>query len=85
MNAKNQGIRPGKTNSLLDIAGLKVGNAQDENLKSGVTAILCDEACTASAQVLGGAPGTRDVALLDPHQSVETVDAIFCQLSGVSH
>ena len=39
---------PGPTNSITDIKGLKVGNAQDENLKSGVTVLLCDEPATAS-------------------------------------
>ena len=73
---------PGKNNSLADIAGLKIGNAQDDSLKSGATAIICDEPMIASVAVHGGAPGTRDVALLEPENSVESIDAIT--LSGGS-
>ncbi len=75
-------IRPGKTNLITDIDGLRVGNAQDDKLKSGATVLLCDQPATASVQILGGAPGTRDIALLEPHNSVQAVDALV--LSGGS-
>ena len=74
--------KPGPSNSITDIAGLKVGNAQDENLKSGVTVLLCDEPATASVAVHGGGPGTRDTELLSPENSVEAIDAFV--LSGGS-
>ena len=63
-------------NLITDVAGLSVGNAQDDKIKSGVTAILCDEPAVAAVQVLGGAPGTRETDLLEPHNMVEAVDAI---------
>lgn len=63
-------------NLITDVAGLTVGNAQDDKIKSGVTAILCDEPAVAAVQVLGGAPGTRETDLLEPHNMVEAVDAI---------
>jgi L-aminopeptidase/D-esterase-like protein len=69
-------------NLLTDVAGLKVGNADDADLKSGVTVVLCDSPATASAHVMGGAPGTRETDLLEPGQTVEQVDAIV--LSGGS-
>ncbi|MGV3552877.1 P1 family peptidase [Rhizobium sp.] len=75
-------MRPGPRNLITDVAGLRVGNAEDRGLKSGTTVIVCDRPTTASAQVLGGAPGTRETDLLEPHNSVQTVDAIF--LSGGS-
>ena len=75
-------IRPGKKNLITDVEGLLVGNAQDADLKSGATVLLGDKPMTASVQVLGGAPGTRDIALLDPHNSVQAVDALV--LSGGS-
>jgi L-aminopeptidase/D-esterase-like protein len=75
-------FRPGPRNLITDVAGLRVGNADDATLKSGVTAVLCDEPAIASMQVLGGAPGTRETDLLEPHNSVETVNAIV--LSGGS-
>src|SRR3954470_2286462 len=69
-------------NLITDVAGLKVGHADDAALASGVTAILFDEAAVASADVRGGAPGTRDIDLLQPEETVERVDAIV--LSGGS-
>ncbi|PSM19823.1 P1 family peptidase [Nitratireductor sp. StC3] len=73
---------PGPRNLLTDIAGLRVGAAHDEALNSGVTAVLCDTPAVASVQVMGGAPGTRETDLLEPHNSVETVNALV--LSGGS-
>jgi L-aminopeptidase/D-esterase-like protein len=75
-------MKPGPRNLITDVAGLRVGNARDQRLKSGTTVVVCDTPATASAQVLGGAPGTRETDLLEPHNSVQTVDAIF--LSGGS-
>lgn len=73
---------PGKRNLITDVGGLLVGNASDETLKSGVTAVLCEEPAVAAVQVLGGSPGSRETDLLEPHNSVETVNAIV--LSGGS-
>ena len=66
---------PGPKNLFTDVEGILVGNAHDERLKSGVTAVLCPPDTVASVQVLGGAPGTRETDLLDPMNSVETIDA----------
>lgn len=75
-------MRPGPLNLLTDIAGLSVGHATDLVLGSGVTVIVFDQPVTASGTVLGGAPGGRDTALLDPAMSVSQVDALV--LSGGS-
>ncbi|WP_274629594.1 P1 family peptidase [Arvimicrobium flavum] len=75
-------FQAGPRNLITDVAGLKVGNAADHRLKSGVTAVVCDESAVAAVQVLGGAPGTRETDLLEPHNSVETVNALV--LSGGS-
>lgn len=69
-------------NLLTDVPGLKVGNAEDAALASGVTAIMFDEPAVASGDVRGGAPGTRDTDLLQPDETVERIDAIV--LSGGS-
>ena len=69
-------------NLITDVPGLKVGNAADATLASGVTAILFDEPAVASADVRGGAPGTRDIDLLQPDETVERIDAVV--LSGGS-
>lgn len=69
-------------NLLTDIEGVAVGHATDLVLGSGVTAIIFDEPAIASGSVLGGAPGGRDTALLDPSMTVQAVDAFV--LSGGS-
>ncbi|MEO0545915.1 MAG: P1 family peptidase [Pseudomonadota bacterium] len=75
-------FKPGPRNLITDVAGLRVGNASDPNLKSGVTALLCDVENFASVHVMGGAPGTRETDLLSPENTVESVDALV--LSGGS-
>ncbi|MBX3567611.1 MAG: P1 family peptidase [Rhizobiaceae bacterium] len=72
----------GPRNLITDVSGLAVGNASDARLKSGVTVVLCERPAVAAVQVLGGAPGTRETDLLEPHNLVETVDAVV--LSGGS-
>lgn len=69
-------------NLLTDIEGVSVGHATDLRLGSGVTAIVFDKPAVASGAVLGGAPGGRDTALLDPSMTVGEVDAFV--LSGGS-
>lgn len=72
----------GGRNLITDVNGLLVGNAEDHSVKTGTTVVLFDEPATASMHVMGGAPGTREAALLAPEQTVETVDALV--LSGGS-
>jgi L-aminopeptidase/D-esterase-like protein len=69
-------VRTGLKNLITDVAGLRVGNAGDGRLKSGVTAILCEQPAVAGVQVLGGAPGTRETDLLEPHNTVEAIHAL---------
>jgi L-aminopeptidase/D-esterase-like protein len=69
-------------NLITDVPGVLVGNAQDARLASGVTAVLFETPATASIDVRGGGPGTRETALLDPAQTVEGIDAVV--LSGGS-
>ncbi|TNF60993.1 MAG: peptidase S58 family protein [Rhodobacteraceae bacterium] len=73
---------PGPKNLITDIASLRVGNARDDALKSGVTVLTADKPFTASVNVMGGAPGTRETDLLAPDKSVAQVDALC--LSGGS-
>lgn len=75
-------MQVGPKNLITDVAGLKVGNAQDEVLKSGATVLTADAPFTASVHVMGGAPGTRETDLLAPDKSVTAVDALA--LSGGS-
>jgi L-aminopeptidase/D-esterase-like protein len=64
-------------NLLTDIAGVRVGHADDAKLASGVTAVIFDKPATAAIDVRGGGPGTRESALLDPANTVEGIDAIM--------
>ncbi len=75
-------MSPTPRNLITDVPGLKVGNAHCEKTRSGVTALIPDKPAVASVAILGGAPGTRDVALLEPEQTVNAVDALV--LSGGS-
>jgi len=75
-------MQTGPKNLITDIPGLRVGNARDDNLKSGTTVVLADDPFTASVHVMGGAPGTRETDLLAPDKAVSAVDALV--LSGGS-
>ena len=77
-----QTIQPGPRNLITDVAGLKVGNAQDARVKSGTTVLTAGAPFTAAVHVMGGAPGTRETDLLAPDKTVEKVDALV--LSGGS-
>ena len=69
-------------NSILDVAGLSVGSADDAEAATGVTAVIFDNPAIAAVSTLGGAPGTRDTTLLDLEMTVAHVDALV--LSGGS-
>jgi L-aminopeptidase/D-esterase-like protein len=72
----------GPRNLITDVEGLRIGNAHDPKLASGVTVAVFDQPAVASCAVLGGAPGTRETDLLEPDKLVPGVDAIV--LSGGS-
>ena len=68
--------QPGPRNLLTDVAGLRVGNAGDASLRSGVTVVLCEQPAVAAAAIPGGAPGSRETDLLRPDCMVEKIDAV---------
>jgi len=69
-------------NLITDVEGVKIGQADDATIATGVTAILFDQPTPASMAALGGAPASRDTGLLEPEMTVDQVDAIL--LSGGS-
>lgn len=69
-------------NLLTDIAGVRVGHADDAKIASGATAIIFDQPAVTAVDIRGGGPGTRESALLDLANTVDQVDAIA--LSGGS-
>lgn len=75
-------MKSGPLNLITDVPGLRVGNAQDLRIKTGVTVLLGDAPFVAGVHVMGGAPGTRETDLLAPDKTVSQVDALV--LSGGS-
>src|SRR4051795_7325730 len=69
-------------NLITDVAGVLVGQADDASLASGVTAVVFAEPAVTAVDVRGGAPATRETDLLEPHRTVERIDAVV--LSGGS-
>ena len=67
---------------LTEIPGVTVGHWTDDDAKTGCTVCLFPEGTVASGEVRGGAPATRDFALLDPTMLVQRLDAVV--MSGGS-
>ncbi|MBP7632240.1 MAG: P1 family peptidase [Acidimicrobiales bacterium] len=65
-----------------DLAGVAVGHWTDAEARTGVTVVILPEGSTASAEVRGGAPATREFDVLAPSATVTRLDAVV--LSGGS-
>jgi L-aminopeptidase/D-esterase-like protein len=72
----------GLRNLITDVPGILVGQAEDRDGITGTTVVLAEKAATASVDVRGGAPGTRETELLGADTLVDRVDAVV--LSGGS-
>ncbi|MGD0574525.1 MAG: P1 family peptidase [Anaerolineales bacterium] len=68
--------------SITDIAGIRVGQAQDEEALTGCTVVLCERGAVGGVDQRGGAPGTRETDALHPLHLVEKAHAVV--LSGGS-
>ncbi|HEY9312838.1 P1 family peptidase [Williamsia sp.] len=87
---------PGPTDSITDVAGVRVGqhqrlddhvtvateDAAGEGWATGTTVVLLPQGAVAAVDVRGGGPGTRETDLLDPSNTVQQAHAIV--LSGGS-
>ncbi|MFI6603340.1 P1 family peptidase [Nonomuraea sp. NPDC050536] len=72
-------MKPGPTNSLVDVAGLRVGHAHRDGggYRTGTTVVVPPpEGMVAGVDVRGAAPGTRETELLDPRNLVERVHSV---------
>jgi L-aminopeptidase/D-esterase-like protein len=69
-------------NLITDVGGLTVGNAENTDVKTGVTVIRPTARAVCGVSVMGGGPGTRETDALAPENLVEAVDALV--LSGGS-
>ena len=67
---------------LTAIPGLKVGHFTLSERPTGCTVVLAEGGAVGGVDVRGGAPGTREIALLDPVNTVQEVHAVV--LSGGS-
>ncbi|MGH2687148.1 MAG: P1 family peptidase [Actinomycetota bacterium] len=56
--------------------GVRVGHWTDKAARTGCTVVLFPEGTVASGEVRGGAPATREFALLEPHRLVSRLDAV---------
>ena len=64
------------------LPGYRIGHAHDAQVKTGVTVIVPDAPASASVDVRGGGPGTREISALQDGGLIEQVHAIV--LSGGS-
>lgn len=74
--------RPWKEISINDIRGFRIGNAEYRESATGCTVILADQGAVTGIDVRGGAPASRECALLNPLAANESVHAVL--LSGGS-
>jgi L-aminopeptidase/D-esterase-like protein len=67
---------------ITSVPGVAVGHWTDPRARTGCTVVLMPEGTVASGEIRGGAPATREWALLDPLKTVDRLDAVM--LSGGS-
>jgi L-aminopeptidase/D-esterase-like protein len=67
---------PSSRNLITDIEGLRVGHADDDNARSGVTVLACGGAWSAGVDVRGGGPGGRETDALSPENLVGRAHAV---------
>lgn len=65
-----------------EIEGFRIGHAQNDEAKTGVTVILFDKEATVGVDISGGGPASRETHLLDPTTATHPINAIM--LSGGS-
>ena len=75
-------MQTGKTNTILDVGGLQIGQAHDITVKTGISIILPDTPARCAIDVRGGGPGTRETEALGDSNLIEEVHAVV--LSGGS-
>jgi L-aminopeptidase/D-esterase-like protein len=60
---------------LTEVPGVRVGHWTHDPARTGCTVVLFPEGTIASGEIRGGAPATREFALLDPNRTVNRIDA----------
>lgn len=62
---------------LQDIDGLRIGNAMNEEAKTGVTVLIFDNGARVGIDISGGGPASRETHLADPTTADNPVNAIM--------
>ncbi|HET8646060.1 MAG TPA: P1 family peptidase, partial [Vicinamibacteria bacterium] len=62
--------------AITDVAGVRVGQFTDARRPTGCTVVLVEAGAVGGVDVSGGAPGTRELELLDPVNTVSVVHAV---------
>ena len=75
-------LMTGKTDTILDVEGILVGQAEDPRGLTGVTVVLAPAGAPAGVDVRGGGSGTRETTLREPRAAAEVVHGLV--LSGGS-
>lgn len=70
-------MNAGENDSITAVSGVLVGHWTDEVAATGCTVVLCPDGAVASADVRGGAPGTRETDLLRPGSLVDRLHAVL--------
>ncbi len=62
--------------SVLDMEGIRIGQAEDTTAGTGCTVLICEKGMCAGLDVRGGGPASRDSQLLNPLADAQAVHAI---------
>lgn len=63
--------------SLQDIEGVRIGNAMNEEAKTGVTVLIFDNGARLGIDISGGGPASRETHLADPTTADNPVNAVM--------
>lgn len=63
--------------NILEIENIKIGNAENRNAKTGVTAIICESCAPCGVDIRGGGPASRETPLLSPLAAATGVHAVL--------
>ncbi len=61
---------------ITDVPGIRVGHWTDAAAETGCTVVRFPEGTVASGEIRGGAPASREFALLEPSRMVQRIDAV---------
>lgn len=63
--------------NILEIENIKIGNAENQTAKTGVTAVICEKCAPCGVDIRGGGPASRETPLLSPMAAANGVHAVL--------